>query len=579
MRNLGDPIKKPGTAAPPIPASRVIRMGVAIDGVQSKQIQRPQFDLGVKPIGSERENLTGRSNIQLQQMDDELTSLKKAAAQTGQTELKVAEDRRITSPKDQGVIREPEQQGVISKTLSILGSPVEAAGFYNKTGRVPDNFDRSPDQGNATDNALDIVNPAAWANYGKNAVIDASQGNIVGAGLNALGAIPGMALNKPLVGTVANKVSEAAQGISHSTQAATAVASQSVRPAMRTFRETADLPLPIRIKNAYNSGAYAMEHRTSHAYGGNREVEFSAPYVRRRPGDPNISSHGYDADMKNASYFKMTPDEVAFRLKQDMDAIPTGGVADIKNMSSDSAPIYINTAARAAKDGVTTPIRLGGSSDFTKLNSHGSKGRITRNAARAVYESFDDAQKFNISGSIDVATRRLIRNQEYLNGKKLASGGRVSPSADRIAQENVVSETVANHLTSGMFTKQAENLFKKKVAEGFDSTVSHLNKSTGLNFPKAKAEEYIPGHPDGPIDVMIPRVVSIKGTAADRYKMRYQAQLDDIRSGSGMFNKKKSTINLRRPVRDEAGEIDNAVQRPPDKVEEITDRFTPNSKS
>ena len=40
--------------------------------------------------------------------------------------------------------------------------------------------------------ANDMVNPAAWVNYGKNAVRDLSQGNFTSAGLNALGAIPGI---------------------------------------------------------------------------------------------------------------------------------------------------------------------------------------------------------------------------------------------------------------------------------------------------------------------------------------------------------------------------------------------------
>jgi len=54
-------------------------------------------------------------------------------------------------------------------------------------------FDQAKARGNmAGQIANDMVNPAAWVNYGVNAVRDLSQGNFVGAGLNALGAIPGI---------------------------------------------------------------------------------------------------------------------------------------------------------------------------------------------------------------------------------------------------------------------------------------------------------------------------------------------------------------------------------------------------
>jgi len=56
-------------------------------------------------------------------------------------------------------------------------------------------FDQAKGKGTiAGQVANDLVNPAAWVNYGKNAVRDASQGNFIGAGLNALGAIPGISI-------------------------------------------------------------------------------------------------------------------------------------------------------------------------------------------------------------------------------------------------------------------------------------------------------------------------------------------------------------------------------------------------
>ena len=56
-------------------------------------------------------------------------------------------------------------------------------------------FDQAKGKGTIAGQAAnDLVNPAAWVNYGKNAVRDASQGNFIGAGLNALGAVPGISI-------------------------------------------------------------------------------------------------------------------------------------------------------------------------------------------------------------------------------------------------------------------------------------------------------------------------------------------------------------------------------------------------
>jgi len=41
---------------------------------------------------------------------------------------------------------------------------------------------------NAFDYAMDVINPAAWVDYGLKAIDDYSEGDLVGGTLNALGA-------------------------------------------------------------------------------------------------------------------------------------------------------------------------------------------------------------------------------------------------------------------------------------------------------------------------------------------------------------------------------------------------------
>ena len=104
--------------------------------------------------------------------------------------------------QEQAEIRPYTPQSTLSKTWEVLTNPMTAFGYAARNEDLPDNFSRG--ERNNLDMATDIINPAAWANYGARGLSDYSnvpgqlmEGDFTGAGestlsgtLNLLGAIP-----------------------------------------------------------------------------------------------------------------------------------------------------------------------------------------------------------------------------------------------------------------------------------------------------------------------------------------------------------------------------------------------------
>ena len=88
---------------------------------------------------------------------------------------------------DAGTISQYEEVSTPVKVLNSLAHPIEAGSYLARGLPVPDGIGQNP---TVMDMALDIVNPFAWANYGRKAFNDLSEGNFTGAASNALGALP-----------------------------------------------------------------------------------------------------------------------------------------------------------------------------------------------------------------------------------------------------------------------------------------------------------------------------------------------------------------------------------------------------
>jgi hypothetical protein len=95
--------------------------------------------------------------------------------------------RVIDESLPQQTVSTYEEPSTAAKILNRAANPFTTAGYVVRGQQIPD---RVGDKANVYDLAADVVNPAAWVDYGIKANKALYEGDFVGAGLNALGAIP-----------------------------------------------------------------------------------------------------------------------------------------------------------------------------------------------------------------------------------------------------------------------------------------------------------------------------------------------------------------------------------------------------
>ena len=136
------------------------------------------------------------------------------------------------SNQEQNEIRQYTPQSTLSKTWEVLANPMTAFGYAARNQDLPDNFSRG--EKSILDIPTDIINPAAWLNYGAKGLSDFSdvpgqliEGDFTGAGesafsgtMNLLGAFPLGQEIKPFIPAALKTLPKA----------------KSVRDALGTFR-------------------------------------------------------------------------------------------------------------------------------------------------------------------------------------------------------------------------------------------------------------------------------------------------------------------------------------------------------
>ena len=101
------------------------------------------------------------------------------------------------------------------KVLNRLANPFTTAGYVVRGQQIPD---RVGSKENVFDTAADIVNPAAYIDYGTQAFKDYGEGNVIGGTLNAMGAlpfIPGSADDLLRTGKIGQFLDEAGSGFKY----------------------------------------------------------------------------------------------------------------------------------------------------------------------------------------------------------------------------------------------------------------------------------------------------------------------------------------------------------------------------
>ena len=127
-----------------------------------------------------------------------------------QNQAIAAEELRRSKAENPGVIKELMLPSAAEKALNIAANPVQAFGYSVRGEDMP--MGLLPNSDNNIDMVLDMVNPFSWANYAVEAGKSAKQGDVLGAGLNLLGAVPGVEIPgvtlgaKTFTSPVVNKV-------------------------------------------------------------------------------------------------------------------------------------------------------------------------------------------------------------------------------------------------------------------------------------------------------------------------------------------------------------------------------------
>jgi hypothetical protein len=118
------------------------------------------------------------------------------------TPAEIGLNRLYRMKQEQGEIRSYTPQSLLSKAKEVALNPLTAFGYSVNNQRLPDNFSKG--ERNILDNVIDLVNPAFYANQGKEAIDNTSSAinnvsngqypaayrDIKNAGINALNFIP-----------------------------------------------------------------------------------------------------------------------------------------------------------------------------------------------------------------------------------------------------------------------------------------------------------------------------------------------------------------------------------------------------
>lgn len=348
----------------------------------------------------------------------------------------------------QGEIRPAgPKRSAMSKAWAIATNPMTALKYKMKGQDIPENFERG--ERNNLDMAMDVINPFGYVN----AVNDMAGNvkNIANDPKSAITELPSLLLNGvqfiPAFGEAYMLKQHLQPGF---------------KAARETFRNTADLPIRTRVKNAVNAGTLEL------------------------PIQGDVPGH---------AYFGMTAEEAQKRMAKEMADLPRGAYSVDKNMSKNSAPLFWTQAARAPQE--YTFVRPGGTQS---LNWSGTQGKRVVNALPKGTERYiPEIQEIK-----DQVNQRI----EYLKGLGTESA---TAEALRLEKEGIGSAIIAELPHMSASNPQAEGVFKQFMENYkpvLDKPIQQVNQRTGLNFPMTTIE---PNQWNRSLQYSQPTIYAVKG--------------------------------------------------------------------
>ncbi len=105
------------------------------------------------------------------------------------TDMLTMDEYRVQKAKQSSVTKAEPKRSTASKALAIASNPMTALSYKVKGQDIPENFERG--ERNRLDYAMDIINPFSYIDQARQVKEDINQGNLLSAGVGALGLIPG----------------------------------------------------------------------------------------------------------------------------------------------------------------------------------------------------------------------------------------------------------------------------------------------------------------------------------------------------------------------------------------------------
>ena len=365
--------------------------------------------------------------------------------------------------------------------LNRLANPMTTAGYIARGQDIPN---RVPDKGNPIDMAFEINNPFAWMDYGMMSSEALGRGDYLGAGLNALGIVPGpfigqqyvkQALQSAPVQTFKNKARDAA--IQKIINRKANKGAKLTKEEKNTFRTIEALGRMYKL-NKPEKEAYllAVENNLPDEYYekifNKTKKELDAIHGSGSAPVEIIPSGAVDEPVRTTRRDPLETDAY--------DPVEADGL-DISEMLAPTAEQEVQAGINAARSQIRNDLR--------RLYNPTPRNTLSRMEREGILYNLNENVADYLQGHLSDATP--IQAEQIQNLLDLIGNGNLSVDSD------IFAETVDATITSAGLRQKVKDFAKKlktKAEQRVKSAVNQVRKKVGSleNIERTAAERLSP---------------------------------------------------------------------------------------
>ena len=365
--------------------------------------------------------------------------------------------------------------------LNRLANPMTTAGYIVRGQDIPN---RVPDKGNPIDMAFEINNPFAWIDYGMMSGEALGRGDYLGAGFNALGAVPGpfigqqyvkQALQSAPVQTFKNKARDAA--IQKIINRKANKGAKLTKEEKNTFRTIEALGRMYKL-NKPEKEAYllAVKNNLPDEYYekifNKTKKELDAIYGSGSAPVEIIPSGAVDEPVRTTRRDPLETDAY--------DPVEEDGL-DISEMLAPTAEQEVQAGINAARSQIRNDLR--------RLYNPTPRNTLSRMEREGILYNLNENIADYLQGHLSDATP--IQAEQIQNLLDLIGNGNLSVDSD------IFAETVDATITSAGLRQKVKDFAKKlktKAEQRVKSAVNQVRKKVGSleNIERTAAERLSP---------------------------------------------------------------------------------------